>query len=76
MVVMAILVLWPGLFEQLFVSLSLEAIYEILLQLVTVSKEKPFERMDGRRTSDNGACLIYKLPRSLRLVRAKKGDRI
>ena len=44
-----------------------------------VSEEKSFEIVDGRRTdgrrmTDNGACLYYKLPRSLRLRWAKNNN--
>ena len=38
-----------------------------------VLQEKSFEIVDGR--TDDGACLYYKLPRSLRLSRAKNKNR-
>ena len=65
----AILVMWPGRFEQLFVP---PAPGGYIWNLVTIGpvvlEEKSFEIVDGRRTTtDDGACLYYKLPRSLRL---------
>ena len=70
----AILVMWSGPFEQLFVP-PIPGGY--MWNLVTigpvVSVEESFEIVDGRRrwTTDNGAFPSYKLPQSLRLRWAK-----
>ena len=71
----AILVMWPELFEQLFVPpIPGGYIWNLVTIGPVVSEEKSFEIVDGRRrtTTDDGACLYYKLPRSLRLRWAKK----
>ena len=71
----AILVMWPGLFEQLFVPPTPGGyIWNLVTIGPVVSEEKSFEIVDGRRrrTTDNGAFPSYKLPRSLRLRWAKK----
>ena len=80
----AILVMWPEPFEQLFVPLIPGGyIWNLVTIGPVVSEEKSFEIVDGRRrttdddddgrrtTTDDGACLYYKLPRSLRLRWAK-----
>ena len=68
----AILVMWARLFEQLFVpKVPGGCIWNLVKIGPVVSEEKSFEIVDGRRTED-GACLYYKLPRSLRLRWAKK----
>ena len=75
----AMLVMWPRSFEQLFFPKGPGGcIWNLVAIGPVVSEEKSFEivdgrRTDGRRTTDNGACLYYKLPRSLRLRWAKKG---
>ena len=60
----ATLVMWPGPFEQLFVPPTPEGyIWNLVTICPVVSKEKSFEIVDGRRTTtDDGACLYYKLP--------------
>ena len=82
----AILVMWPEPFEQLFVPpIPGGYIWNLVTIGLVVSEEKSFEIVDGRRrttddddddgrrtTTDDGACLYYKLPRSLRLRWAKK----
>ena len=72
----AILVMWPEPFEQLFVPpIPGGYIWNLVTIGPVVSEEKSFEIVDGRRrttTTDDGACLYYKLPRSLRLRWAKK----
>ena len=79
----AILVMWPEPFEQLFVPpIPGGYIWNLVTIGTVVSEEKSFEIVDGRRrttdddgrrtTTDDGACLYYKLPRSLRLRWAKK----
>ena len=74
----AMLVMWPRSFEQLFFPKSPGGcIWNLVAIGPAVSEEKSFEivdgrRTDGRRTTHNGACLYYKLPRSLRLRWAKK----
>ena len=71
----AILVMWPEPFEQFFVPLIPGGyIWNLVTIGRVVSEEKSFEIVDGRRrttTTDDGACLYYKLPRSLRLRWAK-----
>ena len=72
----AILVMWPEPFEQFFVPpIPGGYIWNLVTigPVVSVSEEKSFEIVDGRRrtTMDDGACLYYKLPRSLRLRWAK-----
>ena len=73
----AMLVMWPRSFEQLFFPKGPGGcIWNLVAISPVVSEEKSFEivdgrRTDGRRTTDNGACLYYKLPRSLRLRWAK-----
>ena len=78
----AILVMWPEPFEQLFVPpIPGGYIWNLVTIGPVVSEEKSFEIVDGRRrttdddgrrtTTDDGACLYYKLPRSLRLRWAK-----
>ena len=70
----AILVMWLGPFEQFFVPpISEGYIWNLVTIGPVVSEEKSFEIVDGRRqtTTDDGACLYYKLPRSLRLRWAK-----
>ena len=68
----AMLVMWPKPFEQLFFPKCPEGCIWILVAIgPAVLEEKSFEIVDGRRT-DDGACLYYKLPRSLRLRWAKK----
>ena len=60
----AILVMWPGPFEQLSFSHLMEAPYEIWLQLAQwLQRRRCFKMLayDGRRTTDGGACLYYKL---------------
>ena len=81
----AILVMWPEPFEQFFVPpIPGGYIWNLVTIGPVVSEEKSFEIVDGRRrttdddddgrrtTTDDGACLYYKLPRSLRLRWAKK----
>ena len=75
----AMLVMWPRPFEQLFFPKGPGGcIWNLVAIGPVVSEEKSFEIVDGRRTTcdgrttDNGACLYYKLPRSLRLRWAKK----
>ena len=79
----AMLVMWPGPFEQLFFPKGPGGcIWNLVAIGPVVSEEKSFEIVDGRRTTDDGrtdgrttddgACLYYKLPRSLRLRWAKK----
>ena len=78
----AILVMWPEPFEQLFVPpIPGGYIWNLVTIGPVVSEEKSFEIVDGRRRTtdddgrrtmtDDGACLYYKLPRSLRLRWAK-----
>ena len=68
----AMLVMWPRPFEQLFFPKGRGGcIWNLVAIGPVVSEEKSFEIVDGR-TTDNGACLYYKLPRSLRLMWAKK----
>ena len=80
----AILVMWPEPFEQLFIPpIPGGYIWNLVTIGPVVSEEKSFEIVDGRRrttddddgrrtTTDDGACLYYKLPRSLRLRWANK----
>ena len=80
----AMLVMWPRLFEQLFFPKGPGGcIWNLVAIGPVVLEEKSFEIVDGRRTTDDvrrtdgrttddGACLYYKLPRSLRLRWAKK----
>ena len=70
----AILVMWPGPFEQLFVPPTPGGyIWNLVTIGPVVSEVKSFEIVDGRRrrTTDNGAFPSYKLPRSLWLRWAK-----
>ena len=73
----AMLVMWPRLFEQLsFPKGPGGCIWNLVAIGPVVSEEKSFEIVDGRRTTydgrtDDGACLYYKLPRSLWLRWAK-----
>ena len=68
----AMLVMWPRSFEQLFFPKGPGGcIWNLVAISPIVSEEKSFEIVDGRRMVD-GACLYYKLPRSLRLRWAKK----
>ena len=68
----AMMVMWPRSFEQLFFPKGPGGcIWNLVAIRPVVSEEKSFEIVDGR-TTDNGACLYYKLPRSLRLRWAKK----
>ena len=77
----AMLVMWPRLFEQIFFPKGPGGcIWNLVAIGPVVSEEKSFEIVDGRRTTDgrttdDGACLYYKLPRSLRLRWAKKGTK-
>ena len=71
----AILVTWPEPFEPHFVPpIPGDYIWNLVTIGPVVSEEKSFEIVDGRRrtTTDDGACLYYKLPRSLWLRWAKK----
>ena len=75
----AILVMWPRPFEQFFFpKVPGGCMWKLIAIGPVVSEEKSFEivdgRTDGRRTdwlTDDGACVYYKLPRSLRLRWAK-----
>ena len=73
----AMLVMWPGLFEYFFVPKGPGGcIWNFVTISVVVSEEKSFEivdgwRMDNRRTVYNTVCLYYKLPCSLQLKWAK-----
>ena len=75
----AMLVMWPRPFEQFFFFKDPGGwIWNFVAIGLVVSEEKSFEIVDGRRTTDgrttdDEACLYYKLPRSLRLRWAKKG---
>ena len=61
----AMLVIWPRPFEQLFFLKGPgECIWNLVAIGPVVSEEKSFEIVDGGQT-DDGACLYYKLPRSL-----------
>ena len=65
------LVMWPESFEQFFFPKGPEGcIWNLVAISPVVSEEKSFEIVDGR-TTDDGACLYYKFPRSLRLRWAK-----
>ena len=67
----AMLVMWPRPFEQLFFPKGpWGCIWNLLAISPVVSEEKSFEIVDGRQT-DDGACLYYKVPWSLRLRWAK-----
>ena len=56
----AILVMWPGLFEQIFVPLShRSSMWNLTLIDPVVSEEKMFKECGRRRTTD--AYLSYKL---------------
>ena len=80
----AMMVMWPRPFEQFFFPKGPGGcIWNLVAIGPVVSEEKSFEIVDGRRTTDDGrtddgrttddgACLYYKLPRSLRLRWAKK----
>ena len=51
----AILVMWPGRFEQLFVPPTPGGyIWNLVTIGPVVSEEKSFEIVDGRRTTDDG----------------------
>ena len=66
----AILVMWSKPFEQLFFPKSPGGcIWNVVAIGPIVTEEKSFENL-GRM--DDGPCLYYKLPRSLRLRWAKK----
>ena len=72
------LVMWPRHFEQFFFPKGPGGcIWNLVAIGPVVSEEKSFEIVDGRtddwRRTDDGACLYYKLPRSLRLRWAKNG---
>ena len=71
----AMLVMSPRPFEQLsFPEGAGGCIWNLVAIGQVVSEEKSFEIVDGRTTDgrkDDGACLYYKLPRSLRLRWAK-----
>ena len=55
----AILVMWPGPFEQTFVPLSQRgSIWNLTLNDQAVSEEKMFESMDDRRRTDDGGLPI------------------
>ena len=79
----AMLVMWPGPFEQLFVpKVPGGSIWNLVTIGPSVSEEKSFEIVDGRttdgrrtdgRTTDDGALPSYKLPRSRWLRWAKNG---
>ena len=78
----AMLVMWSRSFEQLFFPKGPGGcIWNLVAIRPVVLEEKSFEIVDGRRTddgrtdgrtTDNGACLYYKLPWSLRLRWANK----
>ena len=60
--VVAILVMWPGLFEQTFVTPSHGgSIWNLTLIGQAVSEEKKFKECGRGWRTDNGACLYYKL---------------
>ena len=64
----AMLIMWPRPFEQLFFPKGPGGcIWNLVAIGRIVSEEKLFEIVDGRQT-DDGACLYYKLPRSLNSV--------
>ena len=64
---MGMLVMWPRPFEQLFFPKGPGGcIWNFVAIGPVVSEEKSFEIVDGRPT-DDGACLHYKLPRSVQL---------
>ena len=71
----AMLVIWSRLFEQFFFPTGPGGcIWNLVTIGPVVSEKKSFEIVDVRtdgRTTDDGACLYYKLPRSLRLRWAK-----
>ena len=72
----AMLVMWPRSFEQLFFPKGPGGcIWNLVAIGPVVSEEKLFEIVDGRRT-DNGACLYYKLPRSLGSGELIKNDSV
>ena len=67
----AMLVMWPRPSEQFFFpNVPGGCIWNLVAIGPVVSEEKSFEIVDGR--TDDGACLYYKLPRSLRLRWANK----
>ena len=72
----AMLVMWPRPFEQFFFPKGPGGcIWNLVAIGPVVSEEKSFEIVDGWTTDGwmhDGACLYYKLPRSLRLRWAKK----
>ena len=81
----AMLVMWPGPFEQLFFPKGPGGcIWNSVAIGPVVSEEKSFEIVDGRMTdgwrttdgqrTDDEAFPSYKLPRSLRLSWAKNGQ--
>ena len=61
--IVAILVMWPGPFEQTFISPSHGGfIWNLTLIGQAVSEEKMFKECGRRRRwTDNGACLYFKL---------------
>ena len=69
----AILVMWPGPFEQFTVPpIPGGYIWNLVIIGPAVSEEKSFEIVDRRRRwTDNGAFPSYKLPWSFRLRWAK-----
>ena len=67
----AILVMWSRPFEYFFFPKGPGGcIWNLVTIGPVVSEDKSFEIVDGR-TTDDGACLYYKLPWSLRLRWAK-----
>ena len=76
----AMLVMWPRPFEQFFFPKGPGGcIWNLVAIGSVVSEEKSFEIVDGRTDDgrvDDGACLYYKLPRSLRLRWAKNLNKI
>ena len=71
----AMLVMWPRPFEQFFFPKGPGGCIWNLVAIGPLVEEESFEIVDGRpqgRRTDEGACLYYKLPRSLRLMWANK----
>ena len=69
----AMLVMWPRPFEQLFFPKGPGGcIWNLVAISPVVSEDKSFEIVTDDVRTDNGACLYYMLPRSLRLRWAKK----